>query len=603
MDHSKQMPVHDGRGSPHGKRISSLRSMLVWLVLGALLPGALGSAAVLYLGYRIEREQLERNTIQTARALVQAVDAEFVTARASAQTLANASLYAAGDLAAFHARAKEVIAATGVGSNFVLSDVSGQQRVNTVRPYPGPLPRHGNPAQLERVFATGEPVISDIYIGGVLRRPVLSVDVPVFIGGKVAYDLSIGIFPERLIDVVRGARLPQAWIVGVFDTQGVIAARTHAAERFVGRKGAPALLDALSRADEGVVRTLTVDGIEVSAVFSRSKVSGWTVAIGIPADEYYGALRQRALLLAAALAVLVGIGVGLATLFAERIARSVRALREPALALGAGLPVAAPEVEVREAAEVASAIGTASDLLAHRTAELENANREVQEFSDAMSHDLRAPLRAIAGYAQIVGDEYRDRLDDEARRLLDRIRQNILHMGQVIDALVDFMHISRCPLRHERIDLRQLAREVFDAQRGTEPDRRLSFDVGELPMAWGDSALLRRVLECLTSNAAKFIPADADGRIMLSGEGIGGETVYHLADNGVGFDMRYAGKLFDVFQRLHRPGEFKGVGIGLAVARRIVGRHGGRIWAEGKVGAGATFHFALPQAPHAANGR
>lgn len=590
MDHSNRMPAH-------GRRVSSLRAILVWLVLGALLPGALGSAAVLYLGYRIEREQLERNAIQTARALIQAVDAEFVAARASAQTLAKSSLYASNDLGAFHARAKGVIAATGVGSNFVLSDGTGQQLVNTVRPYPGPLPRHGNPAQLERVFATGEPAISDVYVGGVLRRPVLSVDVPVFIDGKVAYDLSIGIFPERLIKVAGVARLPQAWIIGVFDTQGVIAARSHAADRFVGQKGAPALLDALSRADEGVVRTLTVDGIEVSAVFSRSTATGWTVAIGIPTNEYYGALRQRSLLLAVALAVLVGIGVGLATLFAERIARSVRALREPALALGAGLSVAAPEVEVREAAEVASAIGTASELLARRTAELENANREVQEFSDAMSHDLRAPLRAIAGYAQIVGAEYGDRLDDEARRLLAHIPTSIQHMSQVIDALVEFMHISRCPLVHAPVDMRRLAIEAFEVHRGAASTRRLALEVGELPAAWGDATLLRRVLESLVSNAVKFIPVDADGRIALSGESVGGEDVYHLADNGVGFDMRYARKLFDVFERLHRPGEFEGIGIGLAIVKRILGRHGGRIWAEGKTGAGATFHFALPRQP------
>jgi len=586
-------------GPPYGHRASSLRSMLVWLVLGALLPGALGSAVVLYVSYRSERDQLERNTIQTARALIQAVDAEFQAARASAQTLAKAPLYASKDFAAFYESAHDVIASTGVGSNFVLSDATGQQLVNTVRPFASPLPRHGNPAQLERVFATGKPVISDVYIGGALRRPVISIDVPVIVGGKVGYDLSIGVFPERLVEVVSSARLPPGWIVGVFDTQGVIAARTHGADRLVGQKATPALIDALKHAEEGVVRTVVAEGTEVSAVFSRSRVTGWSVAVGIPTAEHFGALRHRSMLLVVAVLVLAAIGVGLATLFAERIARSVRALRKPALALGAGRAVIVPEVDVREVAEVANAIGTASELLAHRTAELENANHEVQEFSYAMSHDLRAPLRAIAGYAQIVADEHGERLDDEARRLLSRIPKNIQHMSQVIDALVDFMHISRCPMHYEHVDMRQLAREVFDAQQAmTQARRKLDFEVGELPAAWGDRVLLRRVLENLLSNAAKFM-SGAEGRIRLTAERVGGECIYHLADNGVGFDMRYAVKLFDVFQRLHAPGEFEGVGIGLAVVKRIVGRHGGRIWAEGQPGVGATFHLALSAEPPA----
>ena len=579
------------------RQTASVYSILVRLVAAALLPGMVGAAVVLYAGYRSERGQLERDTLQTARVLVQAVDAELFKAQAAAQTLSKSEHLKSKNLAAFYNQAQEVMAATGVGNNFVLSDATGQQFVNTLRPFPGPLPRHGNPEQLRRVFETGRPLISDIYIGGVLRRPVMSIDVPVVIDGRVAYDLSVGLFPERLGDLLRIAGLPPDWVAAVFDTRGVIAARSHLPEKFVGGKGSPVFVERMAQAREGVVESNTLEGIRTVAVFSRSAVSNWSVGIGIPVDVFEAPLRQRFLLLLAAVAILAVVGVALAWVQAKRIARSMRALVAPALALGTGKAVVVPDVGLREAAEVATAIGTVSELLARRTAELEAANAELEEFSYAISHDLRSPLRAIAGFAQIVEEDQGSQLDDDGRRLLTRIRANTVRMGRLIDGLLDFMQISRRKFDPVRVDMAELVRDVFGKLCAAAPERKLTLRVDVLPPAWGDRALLGRALENLIANAMKFIPQETAGLITVTAESGAGENVYHLADNGVGFDMRYAGKLFEVFERVHAPGEFEGVGIGLAIVKRIVGRHGGRVWAEGQVGYGATFHFALP-APH-----
>lgn len=573
---------------------ASVRAILVRLVLVALLSGLVGSALVLYVTYRSERAQLELDTIQTARALVQSVDAELIKVETAAQMLSKSPYLRSGNLAAFYAQAKEIIELTGCGNNYVLSDRTGQQIVNTLKPFPGALPKHGSPEILQRVFATGRPVVSDIFIGGVLKRPLMTVDVPVMVNGQVAYALSLAILPERFGDLVRMARLPSDWVVAVFDTQGIVAARTHAPEQFVGKAAVPAVVKRIAEVPEGMVETRTLEGTRAFVAFSRSDVSRWSVGIGIPVDSFEGPLRQRFLLLLAVVLALAVAGFAVAWLLAGRIAQSIRALSAPALALGSGKAVSVPDIPLREAAEVAAAIGTASVLLEHRGTQLENANKELQDFSYAISHDLSTPLRAIAGYAQIIGEEHTGQLDEEGLRLLGRIRDSTLRMEGLIESLVDFMHLTRCPMDAVDIDMRQLVLEVFQRLQATHPKRSLRLEMGELPHAFGDRAMLRRVVENLLSNAVKFIPAQSDGLIVVAGETTAGEHGYHFSDNGVGFDMQYADKLFRAFERLHPPGAYPGLGSGLALIKRIVGRHGGRVWAEGRIGQGATFHFALP---------
>ena len=228
-----------------------------------------------------------------------------------------------------------------------------------------------------------------------------------------------------------------------------------------------------------------------------------------------------------------------------------------------------------------------------RTSALEAANKELESFSYSVSHDLRAPLRAVDGYALMLAEDYGDRLDDEGRRLLKVVRASAERMGQLIDDLLRFSQIGRRPLALATLDMRALAGEVV--AEATQLNPLASIELGALPEVTGDRALLRQVWANLVGNAIKYSARAASPRVEISGHSNERESIYTVRDNGAGFDMRYYEKLFNVFQRLHGEDEFPGTGVGLAIVQRVVARHGGRVWGEGAIGKGASFHFALPR--------
>ena len=232
--------------------------------------------------------------------------------------------------------------------------------------------------------------------------------------------------------------------------------------------------------------------------------------------------------------------------------------------------------------------------LAERTAQLQAANRELESFSYSVSHDLRSPLRAVDGFCRILTEDYESRLDDEGRRLLGVVRDNSRKMGELIDDLLEFSRLGRKALSIAEIDMTRLAREAFGGVVLSTMDAP-GLGLKPLPPARGDAVLVKQVWVNLLGNAVKFSRRREDPLIEVSGRENGTEIVYCVKDNGAGFDMRYYDKLFGVFQRLHSADEFDGTGVGLAIVQRVVARHGGRVWAEGKVGDGATFYFSLPK--------
>lgn len=230
-----------------------------------------------------------------------------------------------------------------------------------------------------------------------------------------------------------------------------------------------------------------------------------------------------------------------------------------------------------------------------RTAELTAANRELEAFSHSVSHDLRAPLRAIDGFSQALLEEYAERLDDRGKAYLGRVRAGAQRMAHLIDDLLKLSQRTRRELSFETVDLTEAARAIAEELRDREPLREIEVKIEEGLTAVGDPHLLRIALENLLSNAWKFTREQSSARIEV-GMTVGEEPTFFVRDNGVGFDMAYVGKLFQPFQRLHVDSAFEGTGIGLATVQRVVHRHGGRIWAEGREGAGAAIYFTLPQA-------
>jgi len=230
-----------------------------------------------------------------------------------------------------------------------------------------------------------------------------------------------------------------------------------------------------------------------------------------------------------------------------------------------------------------------------RTQQLETANRELEAFSYTISHDLRAPLRAISGFTSILFEEYADAMPAEARGYLKRVKDSGDHMGQLVDDLLAFSRLGRQAVRTQRVNMRSIVDRALQELSPALDGRQVEVVIGELPDAACDPALVEQVFVNLLSNAFKYSRRREHARVevgVLEANAIEGPT-YFVRDNGAGFDMEYAGKLFGVFQRMHRSEDFEGTGVGLAIVQRIVERHGGRVWAEAKVDAGATFYFTV----------
>lgn len=233
-----------------------------------------------------------------------------------------------------------------------------------------------------------------------------------------------------------------------------------------------------------------------------------------------------------------------------------------------------------------------------RTAELEMANQQLEAFSYSVSHDLRAPLRSITAFSGILAEEAGETLSPENKAHLERVRSSARHMEELIEGLLALARVAKTELNRTVIDLGALAREVEREMRETEPGRSVEFVVDESMQAYGDSVLLRCVLVNLLGNAWKFTAKRPQARVEFRKTGHeSGATVFCIKDNGAGFEMKYADKLFSPFQRLHRQDQFPGTGVGLATVQRIILKHGGRIWVESRLDQGATFFFTLSSAP------
>jgi len=230
--------------------------------------------------------------------------------------------------------------------------------------------------------------------------------------------------------------------------------------------------------------------------------------------------------------------------------------------------------------------------VAERTAELERANKELQAFSSTVSHDLRAPLRAINGYARLLADNERQSLSTDGQGMLDRIAANSSKLAGLIDEILEYSRAVQKPLHRTAVDMGKLAHGVADEMAGDFPAARV--DVAALPLVEGDATMLHQVLANLIGNALKFAAGRSAPHVEVGVGREGDEMVFFVRDNGAGFDPRYADRLFGMFQRLHSEKEFPGTGVGLAIVKRLIERHGGRIWAESAPGAGATFYFTVP---------
>jgi light-regulated signal transduction histidine kinase (bacteriophytochrome) len=260
--------------------------------------------------------------------------------------------------------------------------------------------------------------------------------------------------------------------------------------------------------------------------------------------------------------------------------------------------VARLEAEIAECKEAQKQLRNCiSDLeqqLTERTTELQAARHELDSFTHSVSHDLRAPLRAVGGFSRMLLQDFGPHLPPEGKRLLNVVTSSAEQMRQMIDSLLKYSRLGRRAPSIQSVDVSALVQQVVEELREAEGGRRVEVQVAELPRCKGDPALLKQVFVNLLSNAIKFTREKDNPRVQVGFQQQPGGKVYFVRDNGAGFDMRYADKLFGVFQRLHDEGQFEGTGVGLSIVQRIVHRHGGKVWAKAEEGKGATFYFTMP---------
>jgi signal transduction histidine kinase len=583
--------------------------MLMRIVFTLVVPGTIGFAIVAFSFYRSERDHIAQSTIATARALVSAVDRDLVSTTMAAQVLAASPLLQTGDFAAFHREAGKLVSVVSANS-FILSDASGQELVNTLRPYGEPLPFRASLETLRQVFRSGKPVISDVFMGAIINRATIAIDVPVFVNGEVKYSLAAGMFPERLSGLLVRQRLPPHWIAAILDTTGVIAARTHSSDRFVGRKGAPVLLEAMANAATGVVETNTMEGVAVLSAFSRSEISNWTVAIGIPVEDLSHDL-DRLLLFGAtgALGLLIA-GLALAWFQAAQIAREVQDLIPPALALGRGEVPDVPPLKVREPNQVGHALARAYHILKRRTDERDRAERQkdeqakivtatLDEFISNMSHELRTPMTSIVGPLGLLEGGAAGPLPPRAARLVSVALSNARRLGRLVNDIIDIGKIESGKIMFDfvPVDLRATLEEAVDSSRASAKAKGVVIRLDKSSashMVQADRGRLIQAFNNLLSNAVKFSPQG--GEILVTTErGVHGPRVI-VRDHGSGIPDDFKPKIFEKFAQAE-TGDAKrkgGSGLGLSIVAMIMAQHGGTVGFEDAPGGGTRFYVEIP---------
>jgi signal transduction histidine kinase len=475
--------------------------------------------------------------------------------------------------------------------NVVLTDLSGRQLLNTLRPFGAELPEESGArlAQIRRVIETRQPETGDLFVGAATRKPVLAVDVPVMRDGEVIYVLTMGIFPERLGDILAREGLREEWVASIFDSQGTIVARTHEPARYVGEKGAPRLLSRMTEAREGWVDTPTLEGIPVIAVFSHSTLSNWAVAIGIPSRMLAANLWKPVLLVIGLALSLLFFGMGLAGWISGRLSGAIRSLIAPAVALGRGQAPIVPPLRLEEAAELGRALLSASNIL-----------RQRERTLAFVAHDLRSPLNAV-----MIGAELIERtaarlpgcadLKDPVSILKDTTRRMA---GMVDDLLAVAVSTDgeRSMLALARVDASSLVARAANAVRGLYAKIGIELRVESprsLPPVMVDADRIVRVFANVLDNALKF--TEPGGHVVLHAEASPDAVRFCIANTGPELSPAQLDAMFRPFWQAGE--DHRGAGLGLSICRSIIETHGGTIWAEPAPGMRVRICFDLPREP------
>ena len=611
-DHELETP---GRGM-------ALRTQLLVPVIVASVPLAVFAAAIMFTLWQYQQNRLETQQKETAAALASVVEKELSSTVRQLQYLGTGPELVRGDFDGFLKRARQVLAIAKEWTNVVLYARDGQQLVNANFP----LPSGRNTAtlrQIDQVFATARPTVSDIFVGPASGRWIVAVSVPVALQGRTIYVLSatlnLGVF-----DALLKERTAAGGVAGIADRQGRLISRAPSPDGYRGKPPVPALMEAMRAAPEGLARFRSYEGIDVLTAWARMPSTGWTVAFAVPSETTDAALRRYVLLLGSA-ELLIFLAAALAAIFiGRRVSGAIERAADQADGVAEGWPPDLPRTGIRELDALAHALEDAAAKLSaearqrtkaeHERDKLlalekearsaaEAANRSKDEFLAMLGHELRNPLGAVSNAAQVLDREgAKPEQIAFARGVIARQTQ---HLARLIDDLLDVGRVitGKIYLQRERMDLSAAVRGTLDAfhASGKLSGHRLGFD---LDPVWidGDRTRMEQVVNNLVSNAIAYTPAG--GSIRVSVRRDGGDAVLQVVDDGIGMTEGELKRVFDLFYQgkseLHRKG---GLGLGLTLVHRLVELHGGLITARSDgPGRGASFTVRIPAADAPAAG-
>lgn len=594
-----------------------IRTYLTLTAAAVLVPVIIFAAAALNMLLNAERKAALRAVQETARATALTVDQELAAAEARLRALGTSDHLAREDMRGFYSQAS--ILTAGEDSWIVLFDLDGRQVINTRAAFGAELPVRRRPSVGLETVRTGKTYISNLIEGAVVKRPVISVEVPAPAPGGTRYVLSQAFLAEYFGRAFRQPGVPATWVIGIFDRDGITIARNRRAEDFVGKPTVQALIDAARNTDEGILHTRSLDGEDIYGIYTRSKISGWIIGIGVPTAEIERSAHNAVFVAGIGLLAAIAGAIGVAFMLGRRLAGSIAGAARSAAALGRGEQPRDTRSGVAEVDLLHAALSEAGDVLrrardsraaaeAERSALFaseqqarqlaEQQNRTKDEFLAMLGHELRNPLGAISNAVAIM--ETAGLSEESSRRTQAIISRQSRHLARIVDDLLDVSRVmsGKVFLNRQRLDLAEAVRHCVAALEETHRTGQHSLHL-DLEPAWvdADPTRIEQIVSNLLQNAAKYTPGA--GRIDIQVRAADGKATLVVRDSGIGIAERLLPQIFDVF--VQAPAQLDraqgGLGIGLALVQRLVTLHGGTVSAASEgAGKGSVFTVQLPLA-------
>ncbi|WP_194724676.1 hybrid sensor histidine kinase/response regulator [Noviherbaspirillum malthae] len=592
-----------------------VRSYLLLLALVILIPVMVFSGLAIARLQNAFHRSSEENQMELARSIALAIDQELTSAKSALRVLAASSFLETEDFAAFYQHAK--VANIGETGWVILYDAQGDQVISTRVPYGTPIATTRDRRDVISVLDRAETTASNLFFGQAAKQHVVMLEMPVVLPSGKKYVLSQVFLPTHFHSAFAGREIPKDWLVGIFDRNGTIIGRSHRADKYVGRPVIASMKSAITAEREGMLHHHTSDGVEVLDVFTQSKVSGWTVAVGAPVSVIAKASYQALFLWVGGLLIASVVGISFAAYFSRRLVRAITSSAESAAVLGTGQrPTASKMTRISEVDRLNSAIDDTARLLeeerasraaveaererllmAEKQARLtaDELNQSKDRFLAMLSHELRNPINAITAGISVF-ELSLDR--DATAKAIGVIRRQGLHLRRIVDDLLDVSRAltGRLSLKTQRVDLSLLVANSIAALKAAGKTSEHNLHVST-EHAWVDVDPVRmeQILTNLLDNAIKYTPHGGHIQVLL--QAVADDAILTIRDNGIGIAPELLPKIFDVFVQADDSLDRSqgGLGIGLSLVKELIRMHGGTILAESPgLGHGSTFTLRLP---------